>query len=140
MADVFAKRCPCGVILRARQSCTRCTSEARARLHAAGLCDAERPKQPYDNGQHQGNAAMYKKPPLGKKPAWLDLELPKYAAVFRGIDFGHGDQAVAVTATVFPGGTYRIDDIEYIPAQHDRWPVYAGVAAFSWAWSETRGL
>lgn len=20
------------------------------------------------------------------------------------------------------------------------WPVYAGVAAFSWAWSETRGL
>lgn len=79
MADVFQRRCGCGSILRARQSCERCASEARARLHASGLCDAERPRQPYDCGKHQGNAALYKKPPLGKKPEWLDLKLPKDA-------------------------------------------------------------
>lgn len=41
MADVFTRRCPCGAILRARQSCERCATAARARLHAAGVATRE---------------------------------------------------------------------------------------------------
>jgi hypothetical protein len=71
-SNVEWRRCPCGNLVGLRESCARCADKRRAELHASGLCNAERPRQPYDNGQHQGNAALYKKPRTGERPAWLD--------------------------------------------------------------------
>lgn len=37
-----------------------------------------------------------------------------------GVDFGAGDKGAVVTATVFPGGVYRIDDVRELPGgQYD---------------------
>lgn len=80
-SNVETKRCNCGAILALREGCKACADRKRAELHARGVCNAERPRQPYDNGKHQGNAAWYKKPPLGPKPNWLDLKLPSGAPV-----------------------------------------------------------
>lgn len=54
-SNVETKRCGCGAILRARQSCERCASAARARLHAAGVAKSEKKSwQAYDNGNEVG--------------------------------------------------------------------------------------
>jgi hypothetical protein len=71
-SNMECRRCGCGSILSLRESCARCADKRRAELHASGLGSVERPRQSYDNGQHQGNATLYKKPRTGERPAWLD--------------------------------------------------------------------
>ncbi len=93
--DQLSSRCrACGAILRARQSCERCATAARARLHAAGVA------------RYDATTPMLEPPGA---PQW-----------YWGVDPARSDTTAVAVARRESGGTLVIDEVASYNARHQR--------------------